>query len=477
MHTPRLATLALGALLGTLVPACNLDIPDLNDPGLSGLQDQPTQFSIASACTGLLIGGRRNQAAEAGYVDVLGILGREAYNFDTADPRYVGELLGGKLSQASTFGGNFWTLPYANIRLANVVLDALDKVPSADLSDSAKAAIRGFAHTMQAFDLLEVIVTHDTNGAVVDTDQPIVLPPGVQTLGAIVDKPTAYAAIIALLDGALPDLDAATDAFPFAMSSGYHNTDAMPLDTPVGFRKVNRAIRARVAAYLGDYPGVISALGDSFIDDSATADLNAGIYYVYSNKTGDVTNALINSNIYAHPLLETDAQMTAGGMPDQRFTRKVARSLNSDGTVKTGSANGTKKSSTIIFSGLYPSGTSSVGFIRNEELILLRAEALFFTGMTGPATDELNIVRTRSGGLPSLAATADMTTFVNELLYERRYSLMFEGGHRWIDMRRLGHSQDLPRDDDGDVINVRFPIPEFECNARPGEPACTLDSI
>ena len=334
MTITRLATLAHGGALGALVPACDLDIPDLNDPGLDSLQDHPTQFSIASACTGLLIGGRRDRAAENGYVDVLGILGREAYNFDTADPRYISELLVGKLSPGSNFGASFWTLPYANIRLANVVLDALDKVPSADLSDARKAAIRGFAHTIQAFDLLEVIVTHDTNGAVIATDQPIVQPPGVQPLGDIVDRPTTYAAIIALLDGALPDLDAASatlDAFPFEMSTGYHSPDpALTLDTPRGFRKVNRAIRARVAAYLGDYAGVLSALGESFLDDSATADLDHGVYFVYSNKTGDVTNALINQNIYAHPLLEAEAQTTPDGMPDARYTRKVSTALNSD---------------------------------------------------------------------------------------------------------------------------------------------------
>jgi hypothetical protein len=115
--------------------------------------------------------------------------------------------------------------------------------------------------------------------------------------------------------------------------------------------------------------------------------------------------------------------------------------------------------------------------IRNEELILLKAEALFMTGLTGPAIDELNIVRTRSGGLGPLPPTADMATFVTELLYERRYSLMFEGGHRWIDVRRFNRVTDLPLDDPAThVYNIRFPFPSAECNARPGEPRCMLGS-
>jgi hypothetical protein len=486
MNTTRLAALALGGILGTLVPACDLDVPDLNDPLLDQLQDHPNGVLVGAACTGLLIGNRRNQAFENGYVTILGILGHEAYNFDAADPRYIGELLGGALSQGSPFGGNFWTLPYANIRLANVVLDSLDKVPGEDLNDAKKAAVRGFVHTIQALDLLEVIVTHDTNGAVIDTDQPIVRPPGIQPLGAIVDKDTTYKAIVGLLDSALPDLDAAITAdtgFPFEFSSGYHNDPPKPtFDTPATFRKFNRAIRARVAAYTEDYPGVLLALGESFLDDSPTADLNLGVYYVYSTKTGDATNALINSNIYAHPKLEDDAQMTPDGKKDERFTRKVARALNKDGTINPGSANDTPLTSTIRYTGLYSSGSSPVALIRNDDLILLKAEALFFTAIkngtpTDPATDELNIVRTRSGGLAPLPATADMATFVSELLYERRYSLMFEGGHRWIDVRRFHReATELAPEDPTYIINIRFPFPAAECNARPGEPRCMLGS-
>ena len=85
----------------------------------------------------------------------------------------------------------------------------------------------------------------------------------------------------------------------------------------------------------------------------------------------------------------------------------------------------------------------------------------------------LNAVRTTSGGLAALTPQADMTVFVDQLLYERKYSLLFEG-HRWIDLRRFGRP--LPLDMPGFEQNVRYPIPLFECNARPGEAACSLGS-
>jgi starch-binding outer membrane protein, SusD/RagB family len=477
MTLTRLSGHALAAVLGAAwLSACNLDVPDLNNPGLDTLQDNPDAVSIGAACTGLLIGDRTSVAIEFGYVDMVGILGRDAYNFDAADPRFVNELLAGELSQGSPFGGNFWAVPYANIRLGNVILHALDKVPSGDLSDSDKAAVRGFVHTMIALQLLEVIVTHDTNGAVIDTDRDLS-----QSLGAIVGKDQVYAEIARLLDSALPELDAGGDAFPFKLSSGFAGFDIPhPItdpndpskDHPTSFRMFNRALRARAAAYTKDYTAALDALGMSFLDDSAMADFNAGVYYTYSTRTGDTTNGLINPNIYVHPSVQTGAQMKADGKPDDRYTRKATTTDNP------GSVTGTPLTSSLVFTPLYGSPSSSVGLLRNEELILLKAEALFFTGMTGPAVDELNIVRIRSGGLAPLGPTADPAAFTTELLYERRYSLLFEWGHRWIDVRRFGRVAELHLEDADPsyVLNVRFPIPLQECNARPNEPACKLGS-
>ena len=236
-----------------------------------------------------------------------------------------------------------------------MILHALDKVSTGELSDAKKQAVRGFVHTIQALDLLEVIVTHDTNGAVIDTDQPIVEPPATQPLGAIVDKAAVYAEIIRLLDDGVKELGAGTEGFPFVFSSGYHNDDAkLTFDTPPTFQTFNRAIRARVAAYVKDYPGVLLALSGptppmspappmSFLDDSATADFTRGVYYVYSTKTGDAVNGLINPNIYGHPSLQTDA-MTTGTM-DARFSRKV-RIVGDD---EAGSVTGTPLMSNLRF--------------------------------------------------------------------------------------------------------------------------------
>jgi hypothetical protein len=55
--------------------------------------------------------------------------------------------------------------------------------------------------------------------------------------------------------------------------------------------------------------------------------------------------------------------------------------------------------------------------------------------------------------------------FIDLLLKERKYSLMFEG-HRWIDARRFGRLESLGRDVASHTIVPRWSIPEAECLAR-----------
>jgi starch-binding outer membrane protein, SusD/RagB family len=483
----RIHTLPALALAGVLAPlalaACDLDVPDLNNPSLDDLKNHPDAISVGAACTGLLIGNRGGKAAENGNVVQLGILGREAYNLDAADPRYITELLVGELNPGSPFGGAFWGGPYANIQLGNVILGALDKVT--DLSEGAKAAVRGFTRTINALDLLEVVVTHDTNGAVLDVN-----PDPLGQLGPIVtDSAMQYARITGLLDDAVSDLQAAAaggDGFPFALGRGFAN-----FDTPTTFLTFNRALRARVAVYTRDYMTALTALGQSFLNDNpATLDINDGVYYAYSTKPGDTPSALINPNIFVHPSIEADAEHDAMNNPiDARLLRKTAVAGSPPGSARATAGLPKRPDGSqlpvLTFKKLYPSPESPVPLIRNEELILLEAEARWFTNDHAGAMAALNTVRQVSGKLPPIATPADDAGFVAALLHEREFSLLFEGGHRWIDTRRF--QQQFPAVAKlpifitvdpmsgmmtPDTLNFRYPIPLSECNARPNDPAC-----
>jgi hypothetical protein len=450
--------LALGGLVGSLALAsCDLNVPDLNNPGLDQLQNAPTAAGINTAATGLLIGDRGGKSATTGLVNQCGILGRESYDFDSADNRFVSELIQGNLSKASPFGGAFWGGNYANIRLANIVLHGVDKV--AEFSEENKQGIRGFAHTLIALELITVIITHDDTGAVIDVDKELGAP-----LGPFVKKDAVYAEIKRLLDLAKTELMGAGTAFTFTLSPGYAG-----FNTPANFLKFNRAIKAKIDAYTKDYASALTSLNESFINDGAMLSLTNGVFHVYSLAAGDQTNGLINPAISAHPSLLTDVVKDGMNVPiDARYLAKVT-------TLKAPVAAGSDTSlKTTIGFKIY-TNVAPVPVIRNEELILLKAEALWFQGMKTEALAELNIVRTTSGKLPAITvAPTTNDEFIDLLLYERRYSLLFEGGHRWIDLRRFGRP--IPLDATTHVRNVRFPVPQAECDARPGEAACTINS-
>jgi hypothetical protein len=127
---------------------------------------------------------------------------------------------------------------------------------------------------------------------------------------------------------------------------------------------------------------------------------------------------------------------------------------------------------------LYDSPSASIPIIRNEELILLRAEANIGLGNLSDAIADLNLVRTSSGGLPPYSGPVTAEALLDELLYNRRYSLLWEGGHRWIDLRRYGRLSELPLDLPLHRRFEKMPFPGDDCAAYSPRPAagCTPEA-
>ncbi len=433
--------LALCATLG--LGGCYGEVPDLNNPSIDVLEKNPTPAAVNSAATGLLLGHRLGKNTQNGYVTLLGVLGREAYALDPGDGRYITELLAGPgLDPGSpAFGGNFWGGPYANIRNAHILLRAVDSV--ANVSEASKEGIRGFAKTMIALEFLHLYNTRYTNGVVLDVDRPLG-----STLAPIVTDPAQVLAHInMLLDEGQTHLLAGGATFSFPLSTGFEG-----FDTPATFLTFNRALKARVEVYAGHYAEALTALEASFLDEAGPMD--KGVYNAYGTGSGDTTNALNNPNIFVHPSVVADAERKPDGTLDDRVTRKVKE-------VEPRTLQGLTSQHAFR---MYEKPNAPIPIIRNEELLLLRAEAYMKQENFFPAERDINIVRTRSGGLPSVVLNA--ATIENELLEQRRYSLLFEGGHRWIDMRRFNRLNELPTDAEGHRVHVAFPVPTAEMDAR-----------
>jgi hypothetical protein len=441
MTTPLKFLLVAATVIAS---ACEFNVQNPNSPDPIG--ENPSREQVAAAAIGLLIG---TQQDAADWVLDVGIIGREAYRFDGSDPRFTSELLTGTLDPGGgAFGGDHWLEQYRTIRSANNLLAVLPT--SADLTAEEQNAAAGFARTIKAYNFLMLVNGHTQDSSPIAVDIPPEGPPA-----PFVSNAAAFDYIVALLDSALADLQSGGTSFPFSLSNGFAG-----FTTPATFAQFNRALRARVDVYMGNFAEALVALGASFIDTLGAVDLDAGVYNSFGTGPGELANALSQNpqtgENFAHPSLETDAQQQPGGALDQRFLDKVV------GRPSTTVDNLTSDLGWIR----YPSPASPIPIIRNEELILLRAEANIGLSQFAAATDDINFVRVNSGGLAPIAVPGSGTTALDALLYEKRYSLLYEGGHRWIDLRRYGRLALLPLDRGGDLVYTTYPIPTNEVLPR-----------
>jgi len=429
----------LGVAVG--VTACaDVMVPDLNNASVAGFQANPTAAGANALAVGLFRGTRDNTAA---LVETLGMFGREGYEMSGARgdlPLYIV----GPLTPATFYLG--WGGQYADLRAANILLDALGRV--GDLTAPQQEAMRGFVQTMEAYDLTQIAATRDTFGLPIAVDVAPTSPPA-----PIATKADAYQHILNLLDSAQTHLQNGGTSFSFQIPSGFSS-----FNTPATFLTLNRALRARVDLLLNDDASALTDIGGSFINPSG--DLSAGAIFQFSNNSGDETNPRFAPYYYAEPSLVTDAQLQTGGtQPDARVGQKLVpvTSFTFDGIT-----------SNVQFT-LYTSTNSPMPMIRNEELILMRAEAEIGAGLTAAALSDINIIRTRSGNLPPLAAPP--ADFVGELLYEKRYSLIWEGGKSWIDYRQHGRLTTLPNQQADMRFFPALPFPLSDCQARSPQPS------
>ncbi len=469
-----LAGAAASAVLS--VAACkqsDIEITNPNAADAKGVAADPTALQLLA--TGIIVDQRGTRYA---FNQNVGILGREEYNYTPNEGRnttnfLVGITNGGvqKLDPGG-FANGSWSGNYGALRdiynFKNVVK------ASAALTDAQKNASLGFAQTIEGLMVLELLQTRDTLGIITQIlDDPFALAP-------FVTRDSGYKFALNTLDDAYTKLTSGGTAFPFTLPAGFTTAVAgAAFNTPTTFATFNRAIKARAAANYATAGGgsnawqaVLTALGQSFMNANATtaAQFNVGVYDTYapSPDTPNPGAAATNTTMYLHMSLATDVQKKADGTNDNRFIAKTRTLPSRSGPVSGGEAIGAV--STLGFNG-WATTSSPIAIVRNEELILLRAEARLATGDKAGAIADLNQVRVNSGGLPPSTLTPASTTdqILDGILYEKRLSLLAEG-FRWIDMRRYGRLNQLPLDNptgpNKNFVAKVMPIPQGECLNR-----------
>lgn len=447
-------------------PVANpIDAPTVDQ--LSGPLSKPTLQFVG---TGALAQDRLAANVFA-YATEAGIFARDVYRIDASEPRFVQETLGGNPDPGSFAGGGAWTNYYVAIRSENTIIQALANVAANQFSTSEITATRGFLRTMKAIEYWRVIEMHDTVGATIQTDDASAVTP-------IRCKTAVLAYIASLLDSANADFTAAgaSTVIPFALPSGFtvFGRDYSVVSNLVLF---NRAWKGKVDFYRGmDHQNPQQALFPTAIAELTTAlggaapgavpkaDFKNGVYYVFVPSGSEATpNTISDPKIGLSPKVTDSVQVG-----DTRASKIVPRSTLS----------GFGLSTSLTYVGAVASTANQaapLAILRDEELVLLRAQAEIEAGQLANAILDINDVRTNYGLAP--VAPPDKTRAINALLYEKRFSLLFEGPQRLDDLRaysRLNSTYFAP-ETSTDPYNSALPIPRGELNARglTTNPACT----
>lgn len=420
--------------------ACEIDaVTDPNNPSLASVTADASKAEMQVLVTGL-------EARHRGYVEnaaeMFGSFGRECYAYFGSDPRFLNDWLGlgGNAETYPDFfaSGGTYVNPYLAVKQSNIIIQAAGN--SSKLTSEEAFGYTGFAKTIKGFQLLWPLLQQYENGIRVDVEDPL-------NPGPTLDFDAALLEIRNILNDGFNDLVKAGETFTFDLTSGFSG-----FDTPESMIEVNRAISARAALYAKDYGNAISLLNASFMNLQAenAADLNVGPKHSYGNAP-DLPNPMFyNLDAATSTILIVHPSMIEDALPGDGRLAKFAERVNNP--ITDANLNDLTVSDTTRIVGNYQdarweTNIDAVSFIRNEELILIYAEAQARQG--GDAVAAINTIR-NIWGVGDYTGATDTDSLIDEILFQRRYSLWLEG-HRWVDMRRLGRLNEIDTREGGTI--------------------------
>lgn len=458
---------ALAGLL-LLASACKEPLSAPTEDQVIAGSPQPVQNLV----TGVLAQDRQATSAFSYLLYPEG-LARNALRPDPNEPRFVADLIAQSMDPSAFIGGSGWNLYYTTIRAANQFLSSttLAALPPGDQN----AAI-GLTQTIKALDYIRLLQLRDSLGVVIQTAS-------VMTPDPIRTKASVLTFVSALLDSAYANLTAAnvSATVPATLPAGYKiNGD---FTQTANLTKFNRGLKGEVEVYrLLNRPTACSACAATAITALNTAlasvpqtatGLAFGPYYEYNPSAPEsFPYPLADPRIYV-----TDNWVQSAQSGDARLG-KVSRS--SKGSVRTGNLvdSLTYKSSLTLST----NQTRPLPIRRAALWYLLRAQAEAESGQLLQAAADVNVVRTLEGGNnlapvgPFLTADAARAA----ILYEYRYSFLFEGPYYLVALRQYSaltrayvSQPGMPTvatdlDHSKDPLQSVLPIPQNESVARGG---------
>ncbi len=410
-----------------LAGACRESLSAPSEDQLVAGTAQPVQNLI----TGIIAQDRASTISFAYLLYPEG-LARNSIRLDPNEPRFTSELIGVPIDPSDFIGGSGWTGWYAEIRAANQFITG----PSAAaLSPGDKAAAVGFVQTLKALDYIRVVELRDSLGAVIQGADPNVTDP-------FRTKTAVLAYISAVLDSGYANLTAASTSasMPFTVPSGYAlNGD---YSQTANVAALNRGLKGEVEVYRGldhqspctaCFATAITALNTALTGISATpsaSDLAIGPYYQFNPSAPEsFSNPFVDNHIY---LTDNFVQSI---MPGDLRSSKIVKAANLSANIA-----GLQLSyrDPITDPGNLANLVRPIPIARNAQFFLLRAQAEAETGNLVAATADVNAVHVGEGGLPPYATFAGVADARAAILYEYRYSFIYDGPHHLITARQYG---------------------------------------
>jgi hypothetical protein len=294
-----------------------------------------------------------------------------------------------------------WNTHYQTIKSAD---DLIGNAANVNLGGETLSGILSLSYLLKGASLGELTQQY----------QKIIVNPRAAT-PEFVDRPTAIAAVLALLDSALIENNkfATRSEFSTSIKAGGLNLQNTIL-----------AMQARYNRLANNWPAALAAA--NAVEKSVVSFMN------FSDQAINPVFDLSSRSSYIRP---RDTVRVIAEPGDARIAFNITGPTVA-GTVRP-----------IRSFAQYPATTSPIAFYWPGEIMLIKAEAWANTNQLALAAQMVNYVRTRCGGaanqpkacLPALPAS-ELTTkeqIVAEIYKQRKFEL-FGTGLRWEDVRRLG---------------------------------------
>jgi hypothetical protein len=464
------------AIVATGACKDSTDVLPLDAPTIESVTSKPLiRSSLQTLATGVLAQDRAGVVGTGTYLVLAAILQRDAIRVDTSEPRYVQETLGTNPDPGSFAGSGGFGGFYTAIRAEKSLIKALESAVEGSFTPDEVAATKGFVRTIEGLDYMRLIELRDTVGIPIQADDN-------ETLTDVSCKSTVLNFIAALLDSANTDLSGAAGStkVPFVLPTGF-TSFGRDYSVVSNIQKFNRAVKGKVDVYRAinrknpqtaratdAIAELTFALGGAAPGAVPASQFSFGPYYKFVVGGSEATPNNVSDSRIALNLMAADSIRPGDTRASKIVTRSTLSGTN-QGLLFTSNKTCAKCTATTA------NQEAPLGILRDEELVLLRAQAYIEAGNLAAATADLNSVTQAYGNAP-YAVFATKAQAISALLYEKRYSLLMEGPQRLVDLREYGrlNSTYLRKETATDPYNAAFPLSRPELNARglQTNPAC-----